>query len=762
MIVADNPNPIEDMLGEAGRGDLKQLFQRFATSVNFYYTNLSKCHRRKVKLSTTHMRACQPYFDEEFLTVLPKITIALGEDARSYLLEGNAQRITRGAGYKSKEYGWVIPTWDSVSVWKQPWKASEVLTDILIAVNYCTTVPRTAKYEFSRNDITLFKECIEIAHEVAFDIETTCPIEDMERGGALDPVIGKPWLLTLSVKNLTSDVDDDFLSYEVTHFLFDSTAYEDGLWDKVGELLSQVDCDVVAQNGKFDLKWLRMHCLNWDRVMLTNDTQITHHLINENTGHSLNHLEWRYNVAVAGHKGSVNLETTPAHLHEQEAFEQYAIGDTASTLALHDTMECPSPALATMLAKASSILATTEAFGCKISEERLVQQLQETGTVAFTLAETLLETASDYGLDDFNPNSPVQVQAFLYDRLGLPKYKDETGKISTDDDALEILLEDCDDTQEGAVGLLRKYREFEKARQTLQSIREKSVMIGSDTVIRTNYQMSFVVTGRLSSREPNLQNIPKDGRIKQIFVPRKGHVFIEADYSQAEYRIAAQMAQDPEMIAALCAGADFHTVMQEKLRSLGVELDRGSTKNFNFALLYGAGYKKLSVMCKLSIPQVVEIQEKMKHAFPRFFNYIEGMPNAARSNGNAICGLFGRIRRVPYASSNNSWWRARADRQLINSPMQGGASDLTMNALVEVHDRYRESPINPNVVLTVHDSIVWEVEENSASEFADGIKYVMENPNTTRYGFQFNIPLKADIRILRDSWGEKENNDATV
>lgn len=754
MVVGLNPNPLEDMWATAGKGDVRNLLGQFLGQVDFYYTNLTKC-RTKSKINIQHLRKCEQFFKQEYDEVKPAIVVALGEHVRKFIL-GNTddKRVTRGAGYHSVRYGWVIPTWDGLTIYKQPWKSDEVFTDLYIAAKFATTKRHLKKVEFVRNSV----EALRIARRsdsifaITFDIETDGDSVD----DTLDQAKAWPWILTVTVSGVQGDV----------HFLYDRNAYLEGMWDLVAREIKGATKNfpnvlVVAQNGKFDLKFLRYHCTEWIDIEVTFDTQLAHHIINENTSHSLNHLEWRYLPHLAGHKGEVNLGVKTCHEHDQDILEQYAAKDTLATnLIVTPLLLALKPEqlpLVRMVSRASSVLASTEAFGCRIDTTLLQQQLANVGGTAFTLEDALREQALSLGVDEFNPNSPTQVQALLYRTLKLPQQLGDDGFVSSDDVALEGLLEACDsEEQSSTVEALRMYREYEKQRSTLVGIKDRLRHDKNGSYVATQYNMSSVVTGRMSSSNPNLQNIPREGGVKNIFIPRDGHCFVEVDLKQAEYKVAAQMAQDPKMLAVLAAGEDFHQATVEVLASLGCFVIRDKAKRINFAILYGAGDKRVATLSKLPLQEVQYIQQMLKKAFPDFDTYFRNLPELARRNGNKIVGLFGRARHVPYLSSNNKWWRSRGERQIVNSPVQGAASDLTLNAMVAVNDKCARQA--PQVVLTVHDSIIWEVLVDEAESFANlMVKPVMETRDYPEFNLKFDLPITVDLAIKHISLGQKED-----
>lgn len=768
MLIKSHPNPLEDMTGEHLRSEplWAELFNGLdIPEANIYVTYLSKCNTSdKARIPRKQRDLCLPYLLEEIRAVNPAVIITVGEDVLEYFTRKKNLKSTAGTGVwipSIKKF--VVPTFDIKFIKDRPWELDRQYTAIDVAWQFANR--KKAAVSWVENDLNALLADLFEADFVSFDIETdSITNEQAVLGYALDPLKGRPWFLALSLfKYGVMGAPATLLS----SYLFDRQAYEDGLWDQIGPQLKPYN--LVAQNGKFDLAWLMHHCIGWDDIKLYADTAIQHHILNENSAHHLNMLQWRYLPEYAGEKNIAltddedDLETEifakyAISLLPQDVMKRYCVIDTISTGLLHDIfqrkMDAPFQALSKMQARASSVLARTEYRGCPIDLDKLHSLLGDEGQATYDNETYVVELAEEKGIHDFNPASPLQVANILYERYKLEPYRGDDGKITTDDDAL-LVLSQRDNLPDGAAAFLtylRSYRKHNHARQTLQSIKEKHVL-NPHPVIRTSYQMYFVVTGRLSSREPNLQNVPKGkhSRIKEVFVPREGFKFVEADYSQAEYRIIAHMSEDPLMIEMLHAGHDFHDATVMRLAEMGVIIVRDEAKTVNFALLYGAGDLKVGAMIKRPPSDVRMIKQAMAEAFPVLHEYVKAMPYRAQANNNSIRGPFGRVRRVPYLSApgwSGKWWRSRGARQIINSPVQGGASDLTMAALEAL-----DCVGNP-VVLTVHDSIVWEVRESVAEQFALDVKEKMESIKPYDGSDKFLVPMKADVIVKKHNWKE--------
>ena len=346
----------------------------------------------------------------------------------------------------------------------------------------------------------------------------------------------------------------------------------------------------------------------------------------------------------------------------------------------------------------------------------------------------------DLAGESFNINSPKQLSAILFDKLELPTLQ-RGGKTST---AFEIL-------QELALAhelprLILEWRELQKLKGTY--IDALPQLVNPDTGrVHTCFNQTGAVTGRLSSSDPNLQNIPIKtplGReIRRAFIAEPGHVLISADYSQIEFRVLAHMADDPFLIESFAAGADFHERTSVKIFGTNTGRDprelRATAKMVNYALLYGKTAFTLSKDIGVTPQEAQAFIDQYFAGLPSVRAFIDRTLEESRASG-VVKTLFGRRRMVPDLNSRDFQRRAQAERYAVNLPIQGTAADILKLAMIDVHNAlvpHRDA----RMILTVHDELLFEVPSARADEFAAIVREKMQGAATLK------VPLTVDVGI---------------
>ena len=343
----------------------------------------------------------------------------------------------------------------------------------------------------------------------------------------------------------------------------------------------------------------------------------------------------------------------------------------------------------------------------------------------------------------FNINSPQQLSHILFEKLQLPTLKKnvKTKTASTAADVLEELAVTHDLPR-----LILEWRGLQKLKGTY--IDALPLLVNPETGrVHTRFNQAVASTGRLSSSDPNLQNIPirtELGReIRAAFVAAPGHALISADYSQIEFRVLAHVANDPVLIDAFRQGADFHEQTARKIFGDNSGRDprelRSTAKMVNYALLYGKTAFSLAKDIGVSQQQAQEFIDAYFTGFPGVRAYIDQTLEQGRSSGE-VRTLFGRRRLVPDLTSRNGQIRAAAERETVNLPIQGTAADILKRAMIDVHDALRGRP-GARMILTVHDELLFEVPMGEAAEIAEVVRRHMQNAATLR------VPLIVDIGI---------------
>lgn len=390
------------------------------------------------------------------------------------------------------------------------------------------------------------------------------------------------------------------------------------------------------------------------------------------------------------------------------------------------------------------VLARMEITGVKVDVERL-------GLLAQGFSEQLeVSTEKIYQMagESFNINSPQQLGKILFDKLGLPMGKKTKTGYSTSMDVLSSLS-----PHHPLPGEVLNYRSLMKMKNTYVDALPR--MVNSDTGrIHTSYNQTATVTGRLSSSEPNLQNIPvrtEEGReIRRAFVAESGNVLISADYSQIELRILAHYSKDEALLEAFSKGEDIH--LRTAAEIFGVQPNevtsemRRQAKAINFGIIYGMSSFRLAN--DLSIPQKTarEIIERYLERYKGVRSYMEEMPQTGREQG-FVSTLFNRKRFLPDLNSRNRNVRQFAERTAINTPIQGSAADIIKLAMIGIDSELERRALPAQMIMQVHDELVFEAEADGAQEVAQLVQHEMESVAS------LEVPLMVEAGI-GDNWDE--------
>ncbi len=351
---------------------------------------------------------------------------------------------------------------------------------------------------------------------------------------------------------------------------------------------------------------------------------------------------------------------------------------------------------------------------------------------------------------EFNIASPIQLSEIIFGDLKIPTFgikKNKTG-YSTDSNQLEKIIE-----KHPIVGFIIQYREVVKIQNTY--LNPLPALVDKDSLIHTTYNQTIAQTGRLSSVEPNLQNIPTRtelGRnIRKAFVAKPGYKLISADYSQFELRIAADLADDHDLIDLFNQEfTDIHTLTAAQVYgcqpSEVTKEMRRAAKAINFGILYGMSGHGLSEATAMTLKEANDFIEKYKTLHRPLFDFMEEVINTTKKNGYAET-KFGRRRPIPNINSANFMLREAAKRAAINMPVQGTEADLMKLALIKIDDLLETEKFDARLVLQIHDSVLVECREGQVDIVSQAIKNTMENTSDLK------VKLKVDIEVA-DNWGD--------
>lgn len=519
-------------------------------------------------------------------------------------------------------------------------------------------------------------------------------------------------------------------------------------------LLEDVTIKKVGQNLKYDMSIFAQHGINLQGIEF--DTMLESYVLDSvATRHDMDSLAEKYLGEqtikfsdVAG-KGAGQLTFNQVALEEAGP---YAAEDADITLRLHQAL-WPQVSAQSALTKVFTdielplvpVLSRIERVGALVDDTLLFQQSQE---LALRIAE-LEREAWDLAGQEFNLASPKQLGEILFTKLEIPVLKKTAkGAPSTKEEVLQELALDYPLPK-----VLIEHRGLAKLKSTYTD--KLPVMINRATRrIHTSYNQSGTATGRLSSSDPNLQNIPvrnaEGRRVRQAFIAANGSKMVAADYSQIELRIMAHLSEDPSLLAAFAAGQDIHRATAAEVFSMHpdeVTTDqRRSAKAINFGLIYGMSAFGLAKQLNIGRKQAAEYIDTYFDRYPGVLNYMNNVRSSAAEVGY-VETFFGRRLYLPEINSRNGMRRQAAERTAINAPMQGTAADIIKLAMISVDDWLQNSDLRSVMIMQVHDELVLEVPEDELQVVSEGLMQRMESAASLK------VPLLVDVGV-GDNWDE--------
>ncbi|EJN6961007.1 DNA polymerase I [Photobacterium damselae] len=578
------------------------------------------------------------------------------------------------------------------------------------------------------------------------------------------------WLEQLkSAEAFAFDTETDSLDYMVANLVGVSFAVEEGkaayvpvahdyldapeqldrdwVLAQLKPLLEDPNQAKIGQNLKYDASVIARYGIEMQGIKY--DTMLESYVYNSVVGrHDMDSLALRYlehkNISfeeIAG-KGKGQLTFNQIDL---EQAGPYAAEDADITLRLHNALYPKVSADEKLLHVFSDIemplvpvLSRMERTGVLIDSMKLSAQSQEIAQRLDELEKRAFEIADQ----EFNLSSPKQLQAILFEKMGLPVLKKTpSGTPSTNEEVLQELALDYPLPK-----LILEYRGLAKLKSTYTDKLPKMVNPATGRV-HTSYHQAVTATGRLSSSDPNLQNIPvrndEGRRIRQAFIAPQGYKVLAIDYSQIELRIMAHLSGDKALLDAFCHGKDIHAATAAEILGLPLEQvsseQRRRAKAINFGLIYGMSAFGLAKQLDMGRGEAQEYMNTYFERYPGVLEYMETTRTVASEQGY-VETLFGRRLYLPDIKSRNGLRRKAAERAAINAPMQGTAADIIKRAMVLVDEWIgQQESGRVRLLMQVHDELVFEVQESEIESVAKEIKTLMES------AAQLDVPLIADI-----------------
>ena len=504
----------------------------------------------------------------------------------------------------------------------------------------------------------------------------------------------------------------------------------------------------IGQNLKFDLLMLSMYGIELKGKLF--DTMIAHYLLQPELRHGMDYLAevyLKYRTIhyedLVGAKGKNQLDIRLVGL---QSLCDYASEDADITFQLKQILEkeLKTNSLEKLFYDIEMplmrVLAYMETTGVRIDSEALHQSSDVLTAEMQKIEQEIYEMA---GIE-FNISSAKQVGDVLFGRMKIDEKakKTKTGQYSTSEDVLEKLR-----SKHPIVGKILEYRGLKKLLSTY--IDALPQLINPQTgKIHTSYNQTVTSTGRLSSSNPNLQNIPiRDSQGKEIrkaFIPEEGGVFMSADYSQIELRIMAHLSQDKNMLDAFNSGHDIHTATAAKIYKIPLnEVDsdmRRKAKTANFGIIYGISVFGLADRLNIPRGEAKELIDGYFETYPDIKTYMDNAIQKAKENAY-VETLLGRKRFLPDINSQNSIVRGYAERNAINAPIQGTAADIIKIAMVRIYERFAKENIQAKMIMQVHDELNFTVPKEEQEKVRSLVVDEME------HAFKLKVPLTVDCEI---------------
>lgn len=582
-------------------------------------------------------------------------------------------------------------------------------------------------YRMVKEEKKLIELCNKICSQksVCFDTETT----------GVNPLLSELVGLSFAYKEGEAyyvPIDDDREKAQQKVDIF-RPFFEDEKIEKVG------------QNIKYDILELRNYDIQVKGKLF--DTMIAHYLINPEIPHGMDYMAKMYLNYTTIHideligpkgKNQKNMRDI-----DQETVCKYAAEDADITLKLKNILEkeLRENKLEQLFNEIESpliyVLADMEWTGVRLDLEALEQLAEEYRKEMNQIEKEIIEMA---GIE-FNINSPKQIGEILFDKMKIidnPK-KTKTGQYSTSENELEKLR-----SKHPIIEKILEQRSLKKLLSTY--IEAFPQLINPKTgKIHTSFNQTATATGRLSSSNPNLQNIPirneRGKEIRKVFIPDKGCTFLSADYSQIELRIMAHLSKDKNMIEAFNKGQDIHAATASKIFKIPLEEVtpdmRRKAKTANFGIIYGITPYGLSQRLGISRSDAKKLIEEYFTTFSGVKRYMDESIAKAREQGY-VETIFGRKRFLPDINSQNAIVRGYAERNAINTPIQGSAADIIKVAMNKIYKRLSDGEYKSKMILQVHDELDFNVHMNELDEVKNIVVYEMEN------AYPLIVPLKTD------------------
>jgi uracil-DNA glycosylase family 4 len=752
-----------------------------------FFTQALKCRNFEQNSSNVDVKTCRTYLEQEIAAVKPKFILALGNEALLALTGHSGIMKYRGRVIDRGDH-LVIPTISPSAVNRNPGQRPGLIADLRLFANTVKGLKvagRLIKRHdiMTMSDLNKLKKVLSKAQLLAYDVETHS--EEWRSDGRIVSLSGTCEIVHEGRVQL----------YGFALPLYHPDSPWRGKWRAVLRHLApelQAVKKVVAHNGKYDDKWMNTFGVH---LITTFDTMLAVHLLNENIQKGLKPTaQARLGVPPWGVDTKTLLTMPLAEVLEYNFLDTYYMYRVY--LQLREELK-EQPRLLRLfkllMMPAHEELVYSEMRGIWLDVPRLkdrkpiaqdkLKEIEDAISAYLPARDSDLWPSDSRGRPlSPNYNASNFARWYLFTHLKLPilaRGKEKADGSPGDPSMAEGVLLELEE-HHPVVRLMLNRVQWQKALSSFFNAYEE--IYDEDHRIHTNFKLAGTVTGRLSSgkadqdkisgtrgkvRGVNLQQVPRDPFIRGLFGAPPGWSFVEADYSQIELRIAAFLARERHMLQLYAEGADIHLTTAARVAGIpesrvSKEVRKKLGKPVNFGFLYGMGFKKFMITAFTNYGSVFT-EEEARAARTTYFNLFPGLlawharqRRLVEANGR-VQSPIGRIRHLPDIYSPDPGVRAEAERQAINSPVQGFASDLAVLSMVHINDRLRKRGYAANCLGLVHDAINFEVRNDQVADVLPIIKDTMEDMSIVRkkFGVVLDVPIIADLKVGQH-WGDAE------
>jgi len=768
LIIGEAPGREEDREGKPFVGPsgalLREALDKAGISISdINITNTIMCrppnNRQPMK---EELEACKEHW-QAVIAAMPnlQLIILLGAVAVQAVLKQKNIMDKRGTIIK-KDGRDFLPILHPAAILRDSNKKEMFFRDFVFAKNYIEKSFQVGEYKLC-NTLELANSALDLIQDkeyIAFDIETSAIDED-EPNLANDEIIG------------VSFTSEPYKGYYIPFISVNTQVFSDEqkthIVNRLRDILTHPKKKLILHNGKFDANFLKAK-FNIDIVKFfkrddgslgTNlyfDTMLAHHLLWQAPPHGLKFLSRiypdlaYYESELKEYKDKNKIKNYA--MIPQDVMYKYAATDADATIRLFYKYweELSQKNLLglffTAVMPLVPVLCQAEYYGAKIDKKALLDLKVILENKIKTLEKEIYELAGE----EFNINSPVQKAKILYEKLGIPKPKNRTkksGSLPTDKETLSKI-------DHPIVTKLIEYAHETKMKSTyVDSLLEKADRLDR---IHTNYKQHGTATGRLSSSQPNLQNIPAEKQYRQIFISEKGYSLVGSDFSQIELRVLARVSQDPKLLQAFMNGEDIHDQVAREIFNIPPEEKvskdiRRVAKTINFGIVYGIQAQALSKQINSDEGTAQEYINRYLYKYRKVAEFQEYIKAFVREH-KFVKNIFGRIHHIPEIDSPDRFIQGEAERTALNSPIQGSAAEITNASAVQIYLAFERENIDAKLVLTVHDELVYEVKNEQVIRAAT----IIYNTMRSIAEHHLKIPVPVD-QYINDKWLEHDIDD---